>query len=156
MKICVACGNEIVNRTNRAIYCVDCKNPRSTCSARNALKRAIMKGLIPRLEGQFRCVDCGDVATEYDHRDYSKPLDVDPVCRSCNRRRGPGKYTPTVYTQRKHNDMSAKAPKGIFWHPDMRTWAIDKTINKKRYVAYGFEELGEAKKYLSELLNEPA
>lgn len=34
------------------------------------------------------CVDCGDPATGYDHRDYRKPLEVDPVCNPCNRRRG--------------------------------------------------------------------
>jgi hypothetical protein len=37
----------------------------------------------------FKCVDCGDAAVEYDHRDYNKPLHVDPVCRSCNLQRGP-------------------------------------------------------------------
>ena len=39
----------------------------------------------------LKCVDCGKPATEYDHRDYSKPLNVDPVCHSCNLKRGPGK-----------------------------------------------------------------
>lgn len=36
----------------------------------------------------FRCVDCGNGATEYEHRDYNKPLAVEPVCRTCNHRRG--------------------------------------------------------------------
>ena len=36
----------------------------------------------------YKCVDCGANATDYDHRDYNKPLDVEPVCRSCNIRRG--------------------------------------------------------------------
>lgn len=35
------------------------------------------------------CVDCGAPAKVYDHRDYNKPLDVDPVCHSCNATRGP-------------------------------------------------------------------
>lgn len=26
---------------------------------------------------------------DYDHRDYTKPLSVEPVCRSCNKLRGP-------------------------------------------------------------------
>lgn len=34
------------------------------------------------------CVDCGQQATVYDHRDYNKPLEVEPVCRACNKRRG--------------------------------------------------------------------
>lgn len=37
------------------------------------------------------CVDCGNDASEYDHRDYNKPLEVSPVCRSCNAFRGRGK-----------------------------------------------------------------
>lgn len=36
------------------------------------------------------CVDCGDPATGYDHRDYNKPLEVQPVCTRCNNHRGPG------------------------------------------------------------------
>ncbi len=38
----------------------------------------------------FRCVDCAKRAEVYDHRDYAKPLVVAPVCRSCNKKRGPG------------------------------------------------------------------
>lgn len=37
-----------------------------------------------------KCVDCGDEAIHYDHRDYLKPLDVVPVCGGCNKKRGPG------------------------------------------------------------------
>jgi hypothetical protein len=37
----------------------------------------------------MQCVDCGAQARDYDHRDYNKPLEVDPVCRRCNLRRGP-------------------------------------------------------------------
>ena len=40
----------------------------------------------------FDCVDCGGPATEYDHRDYSKPLEVDPTCHKCNLARGSGKF----------------------------------------------------------------
>lgn len=36
----------------------------------------------------FACVDCGRPAEQYDHRDYARPLDVEPVCRSCNVMRG--------------------------------------------------------------------
>lgn len=34
------------------------------------------------------CTDCRGAATEYDHRDYNKPLQVEAVCRGCNARRG--------------------------------------------------------------------
>ena len=40
----------------------------------------------------FKCVDCERPATVYDHRDYSKPLAVEPVCRSCNVMRGPAAH----------------------------------------------------------------
>lgn len=38
----------------------------------------------------MKCADCGGVATDYDHRDYRKPLEVTAVCGPCNRRRGRG------------------------------------------------------------------
>lgn len=37
------------------------------------------------------CTDCDKIAEVYDHRDYSRPLEVEPVCKSCNYKRGPGK-----------------------------------------------------------------
>ena len=50
---------------------------------------AIKRGLLPSLKsGEYACVDCGAVALEYDHRDYGRPFDVEPVCRSCNKQRG--------------------------------------------------------------------
>lgn len=39
----------------------------------------------------FPCVDCGAPAEHYEHRDYNRPLDVEPTCRSCNYRRGNAK-----------------------------------------------------------------
>jgi len=55
--------------------------------AHKAVAKAIKAGDLER-PGKFKCVDCGTQATEYDHRDYSQPLTVDPVCRRCNLRRG--------------------------------------------------------------------
>lgn len=37
---------------------------------------------------KLHCSDCGRPAAQYDHRDYTKPLNVAPVCRSCNVMRG--------------------------------------------------------------------
>lgn len=45
-------------------------------------------GILPILNGTVACADCGGVATEYEHRDYARPYDVEPTCRSCNLRRG--------------------------------------------------------------------
>lgn len=54
----------------------------------NAVNRAVRRGIIPPAN-TCRCVDCDKPAEQYEHRDYNKPLDVEPICRSCNHRRGP-------------------------------------------------------------------
>lgn len=54
------------------------------------VRRAVLAGDIPAAR-TLTCVDCGKPAWCYDHRDYSKPLEVEPVCRKCNARRGPGR-----------------------------------------------------------------
>lgn len=62
---------------------------RQRCHA--ILTRAIRDGEIPRLAGSgIKCTDCDDPASCYDHRNYFHPLAVDPVCKGCNNRRGPG------------------------------------------------------------------
>lgn len=50
---------------------------------------AIQRGELAKLDGSVACVDCGKPADVYDHRDYAKPLEVQAVCKRCNRRRGP-------------------------------------------------------------------
>ena len=50
----------------------------------------VRAGRLPKAS-EFVCFDCGNAATCYDHRDYKKPLDIEPVCGSCNKYRGPGK-----------------------------------------------------------------
>ena len=62
--------------------------------AQSAVTNAIRQGTLPRLDGTIPCVDCGRPAQCYDHRAYAKPLDVAPVCRSCNGRRGPAADAP--------------------------------------------------------------
>lgn len=49
---------------------------------------AVRHGYLPHISTCI-CVDCGQPARAYDHRDYNKPLEVSPVCRSCNCKRGP-------------------------------------------------------------------
>lgn len=77
------------------------RHPRSRCpdcyglahyagmKARAEVNRAIALGRLMPAD-RFRCTDCPEWATEYEHRDYSRPLAVEPVCASCNCRRGPG------------------------------------------------------------------
>jgi hypothetical protein len=59
---------------------------------------------LPSLKtGEYACVDCGGVALEYDHRDYGRPVEVEPVCRSCNKRRGRAKWPqPREFKRIKH------------------------------------------------------
>jgi ribosomal protein S27E len=60
--------------------------------AHNYVCRAVKKGLLPDLKKlTVKCFDCGSRATVFDHRDYSRFLDVEPVCQSCNIKRGKAK-----------------------------------------------------------------
>lgn len=55
-----------------------------------AVSKAIRNGDLPPVKYLF-CFDCGKEAQCYDHRDYRKPLDVWPVCFSCDSKRGSGR-----------------------------------------------------------------
>jgi hypothetical protein len=57
-----------------------------------AVTAAVRSGALPQLDGSVECVDCGRPAKCYEHRDYSRPLDVEPVCVSCNKNRGTAKW----------------------------------------------------------------
>lgn len=71
--------------------CLDCEGRmgRAIYSVRYRVLKAIKNGLLLPAD-TFDCADCGKPAVCYDHRDYSKPLEVAPVCKSCNTKRGPG------------------------------------------------------------------
>ena len=58
--------------------------------AYETLRLAILRGDIQPLDENSVCVDCGDHAVAYEHRNYFYPLTVDPVCVSCNQARGEG------------------------------------------------------------------
>jgi NAD-dependent SIR2 family protein deacetylase len=47
----------------------------------------VVRGHLP-VVNTLNCVDCGQQAEAYDHRDYNYPLLVVPVCRYCNAKRG--------------------------------------------------------------------
>ncbi len=49
------------------------------------LNRAIKKGEIPHISTRT-CEHCGGQAEHYHHEDYSKPLDVMPLCVGCHRK----------------------------------------------------------------------
>jgi hypothetical protein len=89
---CWQCGGALAAHGR---FCRPCRYQRARHSGREAaavaVKNAIRAGLLQPPRGQT-CADCPRPAEEYDHRDYSKPLDVQAVCRRCNARRGPGKW----------------------------------------------------------------
>jgi hypothetical protein len=57
-------------------------------SVEYAVLRAVRRGELRPIR-ECICVDCGAPARHYDHRDYNKPTEVEPVCYQCNHRRGP-------------------------------------------------------------------
>lgn len=99
---CEQCGADIRKRYRGSRFCFPCTEIRARMSIRkyvpnndNAKSRAVTKyavkvGFLPD-PTNFICMDCkGRQAQCYDHRDYSKPLEVDPVCLRCNNSRGRG------------------------------------------------------------------
>jgi transcriptional regulator with XRE-family HTH domain len=58
--------------------------------ARAAVAQAVKIGKLPK-PSTLKCVDCGVRASQYDHRDYAKRREVEPVCAKCNTKRGYGK-----------------------------------------------------------------
>lgn len=88
--ICPCCG-ETYQRAKKwgARKCLRCESiiRLAQAIAHSDVCVAIRKGLL-RPASEFPCSDCGCKAVEYDHRDYSQPLKVDPVCRGCNLKRG--------------------------------------------------------------------
>ncbi len=54
-----------------------------------AVRSAVLSGRLPH-PSFLRCADCDADAQCYDHRDYRRPLDVWPVCYSCDAKRGSG------------------------------------------------------------------
>lgn len=64
--------------------------PQEQSGASRAIRAVVWakaKAILPPLAG-LRCVDCGSPATVYEHRDYGRPLEVEPVCNPCNSKRG--------------------------------------------------------------------
>ena len=86
------------------------------------VERAIKKGALPSPRGLI-CVDCGGIASDYEHRDYAKPLEVVPVCRSCNAKRGPAILSASV-PERKFYGRK----KGPCYSSQRKTFPLDKSL----------------------------
>ena len=107
--ICMDCGKKEHKRYRRRFQrCRSCQriHERIQQRARNKVRarkypnqrRALQAVAHAKRKGMLKwvgkgcgikCTDCHREARHYDHRDYSKPLDVDPVCVDCNIKRGP-------------------------------------------------------------------
>lgn len=74
---------------------------------------AVWNGDLPRLDGSIACVDCGNPAQEYDHRDYKKPLEVAAVCKECNFARGPGLHRDPTETAVKPLSLKQRFERGL-------------------------------------------
>lgn len=101
---------------SRDIRCSDCATSRywKMVGYQNAACRlvhaAMRRGDIPA-PASLACVDCGAQARDYDHRDYTQPLKVDPVCRSCNVMRGFADVWPDGFDPRPR--MLAERPQTV-------------------------------------------
>jgi hypothetical protein len=94
-RTCLDCRREFKCDPNaRRSCCLDCgrKQERRRHHVYALVRMAVQSGILPVVT-TLRCADCGVPATEYDHRDFTKPLKVDPVCHPCNIKRGRG-YWP--------------------------------------------------------------
>ena len=88
-KLCSIC--EVAHGRHGTRFCEPCSRARFLfrryASGAELAGKAISKEkaagrLLPA--SAYKCVDCGLQAKSYDHRDYNKPLVVDPVCQRCN------------------------------------------------------------------------
>lgn len=96
MRPCHECGKPFVCHHGMR-RCEPCRRAYFAVmeQAHRAVSRAIRNGELPSLlTTETACVDCGRRAQQYDHRDYTKPLAVEPVCRKCNYKRGPAAPLP--------------------------------------------------------------
>lgn len=102
MKHCIICDIPLKSNLYVAMYCTECRQ--AVSSITTAVSRTMRAAKIPKAT-DYDCQDCGKPATEWDHRYYSLPLEVDPVCTACNQRRGPARdIVDMVRTERGLDD----------------------------------------------------
>lgn len=109
--VCLDCADPIERSGHSrggpmALRCNTCRSVRGVVrqairtAAATAVATAIRRGVLAHAS-TLKCVDCLRPAEQYDHRDYTKPIEVEPVCRSCNVMRGPADVWCSVETQQK-------------------------------------------------------
>lgn len=110
---CPQCSEMFIGAANRLV-CRSCyfkaydERKRITAKVYAEMNSARRNGLIPVIDGTTVCVDCGAPAECHDHRDYSKPLHVEPVCRSCNVRRGPAAGVEHLFRKNRINKSAGE------------------------------------------------
>jgi hypothetical protein len=87
---CHKCAVDLGPGFEKPFYCWPCRREIGAIRIRvtGLVHRAIHHGDLPHPKN-LKCADCGEKAQCYDHRSYEAPLEVVPVCRSCNHKRGP-------------------------------------------------------------------
>ena len=108
---CVICFEPASRDRGPTQTCMSCARKIQEESSRCSIlvKKAILRGELKRAT-DFKCVDCGLPATHYDHRDYRKPLKVEPVCHGCNICRGTAKpFDMTGVTKRVRKKVNESA-----------------------------------------------
>ena len=73
-------GREVQNKSSE-IYRQ--KHPNEQ-KVRTMIGNAVRDGKLPRAF-KYHCKICGNQARDYHHPDYSKPLEVIPLCRKCHK-----------------------------------------------------------------------
>jgi hypothetical protein len=100
LNVCQSCGlgfdASALHRRFSKQRCASCQRQQWKAAERAIGARTAMKAVAYAVRNgrmqpatAFACTDCAASAEVYDHRDYSKQLQVEPVCLRCNARRGP-------------------------------------------------------------------
>ena len=96
---CFRCGHEWIPKVENIRTCAKCRSPywnkakskldymKMRNWAVGVVQMSKYKNLLESASKK-KCVDCGNNANHWEHRNYSRPLLIEPVCQSCNIKRG--------------------------------------------------------------------
>jgi hypothetical protein len=98
-------------------HCAPCRAERRTAKikANNKVSKEVLYGRLKPATA-FLCVDCHGPGAVWDHRDYSRPLEVEAVCKRCNALRGSAKWGGGIFLPSRFN--LAPSPTQISDAPD--------------------------------------
>ncbi len=88
LPLCAIC-EQVPVRSVKSMLCIPCLDVhlKRQTKALSVVMKARLSGKLAD-PSTLQCVDCAQPARVWEHRDYLKPLDVEPVCYPCNQRRG--------------------------------------------------------------------